>query len=251
MGCLNYIQKEPYDSILCSVFFLKNFSFCGNSWMLGHFWSLSVEEQYYLIFPITLLLFCKHNLLKVLVMLFISTWLVSILMAYQGTWILPAIFKFSPYIISGCIGALYYAKIKIIIEKFPTGTGILFYFCLTYLCFSPTTEIDQAVWFRYILNPIASVLLVLIAASAKQVNYLGFLTNKILLRIGVVSYSLYIWQQFFLSSPSLSVLNTHIDPLTSIILAYLVAELSFRFIEVPGQKLGRYIISLHNKKIYK
>jgi peptidoglycan/LPS O-acetylase OafA/YrhL len=51
----------PWPNILTAVTYTSNYSHGGN-WLLGHLWSLSVDEQFYLLWPLTLLLVFRRRL---------------------------------------------------------------------------------------------------------------------------------------------------------------------------------------------
>ena len=85
-----YDEKiDFYKTIISIVFFVSNLWFAqagsyfepdvSNSHLL-HTWSLSIEEQFYIIFPLFLLLIYKRNLILILTILF----LISFLLANNG-----------------------------------------------------------------------------------------------------------------------------------------------------------------------
>jgi peptidoglycan/LPS O-acetylase OafA/YrhL len=50
-----------WPNILTAVTYTSNY-YHGGNWLLGHLWSLSVEEQFYLLWPLTLLLVFRRRL---------------------------------------------------------------------------------------------------------------------------------------------------------------------------------------------
>src|ERR1700722_13578240 len=63
-----------------SLLYLLNYD-SGRPWNLGHLWSLSVEEQFYLLWPLTLLLFFR-NRVKILAAAFLATPFINLALRY-------------------------------------------------------------------------------------------------------------------------------------------------------------------------
>jgi peptidoglycan/LPS O-acetylase OafA/YrhL len=64
------------------------------------------------------------------------------------------------------------------------------------------------------------------------------LETRVLRWVGSLAYSLYLWQQIFLSPLSNSHRHVVLQAILRIALAFLLAYLSYRFIEKPAIRLG-------------
>jgi peptidoglycan/LPS O-acetylase OafA/YrhL len=76
--------------------YLTNISIALNGWpasyAFGHFWSLAVEEQFYLIWPIIIYLFSRRTLLKICVFTIVGSLIFRVILALTGHALIAYVF---------------------------------------------------------------------------------------------------------------------------------------------------------------
>ena len=205
---------------------------------LLHTWSLAVEEQYYLLFPLFMIIAVRLGLrrsLTILVIIFIA----SLILANWASLNRPsAAFYLLPTraweILLGCFIAfygsrIYRIKIPIILQQIFGTLGILL-IVFSILYFNEETPSPGI----YMLCPtIGAALVIIFATKGTFVQYV--LSSRLMVGIGLISYSLYLWHQ-----PIFAFFKyINLDPLgpTEILLlvalAFILAYLTWRFIETP------------------
>ncbi len=210
----SYFYLLPNDfidlskSILSSVLFGSNyyFSFLGEAYdavdsrylPFLHTWSLSVEEQFYIIFPIILVLifkFYNKNFVKILFFIL----LVSFIFAYYSSTNYP-IYNFYSLpsraweILLGVILAHYeikkgkFPKIK---NKLINNAVIFFGFSLILLSFYFYNEDMLLPSYPSLIPLIGTSILIVFTGNDDFIT--RFLSNKLMVFFGLISYSLYLW----------------------------------------------------------
>jgi len=209
---------------------------------LLHTWSLAVEEQYYILFPIFLMLTWRLGIKTILILLSI-VFLISLGLAVWGTQ-----YATHPKIISGAffllptrgwelligVFAAFYLKYSTHLKSHTVnqvlsllGLGMIFY---SILAFDQTTPFPSL----YALVPtIGTGLLILCAVPKTYVHKL--LSLKPIVGIGLISYSAYLWHQPLLAFARHKVVGDIVDLYLIIlcITSLLMAWLSWRFVEKP------------------
>lgn len=247
-------MKEFSQSLIAVSLFISNILFWRVSGYfetvaelkpLLHTWSLAVEEQFYLLFPIFLLLVWRLGK-RVTVWLMILGALVSLAVAHWGAhnFPTPTYFLLPTRGWELLIGAL--TAYFLFSEKRPEFSpligevGSLAGLCLiTYsvIAFSKTTPFPSL----YALAPTIGASLIIIFANEKTL--VGkLLEKKLLVGLGLISYSAYLWHQplfafaRYNSRSELSELVLLILLLSTIALSCL----TWKFVEQPFRKSGTF-----------
>lgn len=211
---------------------------------LLHTWSLAVEEQYYLLFPLFLMLFWrlgKRWMLLTLGLLFIA----SLTMAEWAAYLKPTVaFYLLPTrcweLLIGAFSAFYLSKPNFKdtskgLREFSgwLGVALILYAVFAYSKSTPFPGL-------YALVPTLGAVLIILFAT-QQTNVGRFLGNKAFVGIGLISYSAYLWHQPLFAFLKYSNFEGSKGIYILIILFTLIlAYFTWKFVESPFRKKSTY-----------
>jgi len=233
-----------FKSVIATLLFFSNFYFYKTTPYfrsesdlepLLHTWSLSIEEQFYIIFPITLLLFHKFFKRYIFLMLafgFVASLFICQFLALKTGGTLNFYFTFSRAwelaLGAICAHTLIYKDLSYstLIKNFLSTIGIIL-IVFSIFFFSRQTVFPS---FYTLVPTIGTSLIILFADKDTFINKI--LSIKFLVSIGLISYSLYLWHQPLLAFgriffDDLSIINK----LTLIFLSILMSIISYFLIE--------------------
>ncbi len=238
-------------SWISSVFFVKYLYMTDQE--TDHFWTLSMEENFYLLFPVCLIYWRKHIDRLLIGGIILAALIRLVCYRYQ---FLPYglnqnIFMRGDALLTGCLFALHEEKanafIAAIVKKTSAARCVLLILLSLYAVYALDSwnyRYGLHLWF--ILFPfggttgtIANFLIgfLLLASMNEKTGWYSFLNLPVMEYLGKLSYSLYLWQQIFiLCLPSVQAL--HLWPVC-LLASLIAANLSYYLIEKPFMRWGR------------
>jgi peptidoglycan/LPS O-acetylase OafA/YrhL len=192
----------PLKSTIFAVFYVSDYA-NPSSWYLGHTWSLAVEEQFYLLFPGILLIFgLRKTKFLLFAVILISPLIRLATFAVSGSdpiWVTKGFQANMDALAVGCLLALFYKRLhknrvyrQFLASKF---AALVPFVILLLNAQSERPRIFLGV-FLTLINLLAAFCI-----DWAVTNYdsgIGkFLNSAPLVKLGVMSYSIYLWQQPF------------------------------------------------------
>jgi peptidoglycan/LPS O-acetylase OafA/YrhL len=196
-------------------------------WHLGHLWSLSVEEQFYLLWPFAMALFFRYRKQIGWGVLLVAP--ILRFLAFRHGW--HEIDEYFPTvadnIAAGCLLAIYRPQMQhsVWLQRLTHPAYALLLALLTVASPQSLVRVRVQILAGGVV-PLLIALTIFVAVERKD----WFLNNWLIGWVGVLSYSLYLWQQPFL--------NRH-DPQwwtsfpLNVALVVVAAVLSYNLIEKP------------------
>ena len=237
------ILNREYDlgitlsNFITAALYVKNLpiSTGGSGWYLGHFWSLSAEEQYYLLIP-GLLSIGYLAFRRAAVALIVLAHLAIVLHFHWGkdsvalAWA-TAILGNQISLLVGSLAAWYACDGKLIAKPVSSATSValLFASMALHAGFVPALPTTLATS----LSAVCLAYLVVGSIQKSDSVFFRILNSTPMKKIGLLSYSVYLWQQIFTYKPFIITLelNTWLAVIVNLAALGIVSVASYYCVE--------------------
>jgi peptidoglycan/LPS O-acetylase OafA/YrhL len=251
-------------SILYSLGFISNFYFWYTGQEYGaesgllkpflHTWSLSVEEQYYIFFPIVLL-FLFEYFKKYLIHFLIIIFFISLGLADWGSVNYPSLnFYALPTRVWEFLAGSILAYFEILLghrsknKTFVLVLPILGLFLIGHTILFFNDKIPHPSF--YTLSSIIGVCLIIWFSQKNEPVY-KLLSSKLFVGIGVISYSLYLWHYPAFAFDKIIEFTPRdtLGKLSVILITILLSIVSYYFIELPARNKKNKCLEIKNNRL--
>ncbi|HET6595267.1 MAG TPA: acyltransferase family protein [Anaerolineales bacterium] len=247
-----YITNWVY--ILREVPYFEAF---GRPPLLQHLWSLAVEEQFYLLWPLILLFLLRTSRSNRFGLPFVTTLLIVLSTLWMTTLYSPDVDPLRTYygtdtraagfLVGGLLAMIGSPSSQKSPSKWHEAFGWIGLLALI-LLYNKLNEFQPFLYRGGIfLTALASAVLI-VGASKPGTSISRLLEMRVLRWVGSRSYSIYLWHWpvFMLTRPGFDVpLPTLSLRIIQVAVTFLLAELSYRWIETPFRQNG-FRASLHS-----
>lgn len=239
------------ETVIGTVFFSSNvvlwlqtgyFDQAAELKPLLHTWSLAVEEQYYVFFPILLLAaykIKKFNILTFIIFLLVQSFLLSNWAAFYkpsaNYYLLPT--RAWELLIGSTVALLAHPQYEVLNEKIQNNmlskaaplTGLLL-IIVPIFWFDKTTPFPSF----WALFPTLGTAFIILFSQPTSITY-RLLGNKLMVGLGLISYSAYLWHQpifSFMRFQNYLEIDIY-SKIGAIALSLIAAFLTWKFVEQP------------------
>jgi peptidoglycan/LPS O-acetylase OafA/YrhL len=215
-----YWRDFRWYNIGAAFLYVANFDYT-RPWIFGHLWSLSVEEQFYFLWPSILKRWYRHRLAILVSVIALAPvgQTILYLAKFRGGSIgdFPGV---AGNLAAGCLLAVTASRLPRIGRSLALIMLMAVAFIPLYAANSPAKTLLQV----FVLDPVLHLSIAGLLLHVVQFPY-AVLNWRPVIWLGKISYSLYLWQQPFCSNPSLRSGYMALGALALACLSYYLVEL--------------------------
>ncbi len=256
LGVAGRLALTRWD-VVSALFFFHNYAAASTGWAIEHFWSLSVEEQFYLIWPVLLILCLRlrgsvgrDRAAAIAGAVIVLSPLIRIVSFRTHNVLLHQSAGFHMHadaLMFGCAAALLEGRARF--ERAYRALTRIVWLPVAGLALGSYLEMRFQNYWNFPIGETYTGLLI-VAVLLWTVRNPGSLAGRVLnarvvTHIGVLSYSMYLWQTLFLHHMNAGVFAgvswMGRFPLNWIAVL-LAAELSYRLVEQPSLRLRNRLL---------
>lgn len=247
LGSITLHSRDLYSAML----FVWNYHPATSDWWVGHSWSLSVEEQFYLLWPAAVLLLNRRSVFRLAAAIILFSPLIRLCWYF----LFPEWRGRMSIMLHTRADTLMFGAVLALLqgegwfeEKFRKLGGPALAIAAALFIFIVSPVLKEHFRGSYLMTAgysleglfIAYLIYWLVRNSH---GWIGIMLNsRPFVHVGNLSFSLYLWQQFFLTEKSPVLAG--VFP-WSLVFTYLAAELSYRLVERPFLRMKKRWENLH------
>lgn len=187
-----YWRQMSVYHVLAAVFYVANMDL-SRPWIFGHLWSLSIEEQFYLLWPFAVKRWFRHRTAILIGVFFFAPLFRTALYAFKAhNGLINSLPVHADELAIGCLLAIFAPRLPRIPGYVASGMTLLVILSPWFPANTPTRTLFMLFIFRPLVHvAIAGTVLHVIQVPYRALNWAPIAW------LGKISYSIYLWQELF------------------------------------------------------
>jgi peptidoglycan/LPS O-acetylase OafA/YrhL len=193
-----YWREMRWYHVAAALLYIANMD-VARPWVFGHLWSLSIEEQFYLLWPFALKKWHRH-LTAILIGVSLATPVfIACLYAFKvKNGLIGSLPVSADQLAIGCLLAIFSPRLP----KIPGYVALLMVAAMVFFPWFPAINARRTLFMLFALRPLLNIAIAGVVLYVIQHPYRALNWSPVAW-LGKISYSLYLWQELFCSNPSL------------------------------------------------
>jgi peptidoglycan/LPS O-acetylase OafA/YrhL len=193
-----YWHQMRWYHVAAAVFYVANMD-PSRPWIFGHLWSLSIEEQFYLLWPFAVKKWHRHRTAILLgVFLFTPVFRTALYAFKVHNGLVASLPAEADQLAIGCLLAIFAPRCWKISGYLAVGMLL----AMIFIPWFPATSPARTLFMLFGLRPLLHVSIAGLVLHVIQVPYRALNWGPVAW-LGQISYSVYLWQELFCSNASL------------------------------------------------